>query len=188
LTAQIRTEIVSERAFEEFFKAYFKSLHSYAFVLLQDEVMAEETVQQVFFKIWVNRERFRVHTSAKAFLYRAVHNECLNYLKREKRKFKYHNHLVEAGKHQINGDHAGARLELNELETALRRAISSLPDQCRNVFYLSRFAGMKYREIAAELGLSVKTVEAQMGKALKRLRKELIDFLPILLCLLFKIK
>jgi RNA polymerase sigma-70 factor (ECF subfamily) len=155
---------------------------------LQDEVMAEEMVQQVFYTIWDKKEQFRVHTSVRAFLYRWVHNECLNYLKHEKHRVNYRNHLLNANKYQISGDQAGMRLELNELEAALQQAIKSLPEQCRNIFCLNRFGGLKYREIAAQLGLSVKTVEAQMGKALKVLRKKLIDFLPVLLLLLFKIK
>ena len=179
---------LTEPAFEQFFKTYFKSLHSYAFVILQDESMAEEIVQQVFFKIWERKEQFRVHTSARAFLYRAVHNECLNYLKHQKHKISHRNHLLRANKHQKSGDNAGMRLELNELEAGLQRAIGSLPEQCRNIFYLSWFEGFKYREIAAELGLSAKTVEAQMSKALKVLRKKLIHFLPMVIWLLFKIK
>jgi RNA polymerase sigma-70 factor (ECF subfamily) len=179
---------LTEPAFEKFFKAYFKSLHSYAFVMLQDESMAEEMVQQVFYRIWIRKEQFRVHTSARAFLYQAVHNECLNYLKHQKHKLSHRNHLLHVNKHQIDDDNAGTRLELNELEAELQRAIGSLPEKCRNIFYLSRFEGLKYREIAAELGLSVKTVEAQMSKALKVLRKKLIHFLPILIGLLFNTK
>ena len=178
----------SEMAFEKFFKTYFKSLRSYAFVLLQDEPMAEEMVQQVFYRIWEKKEQFGVHTSAKAFLYRAVHNECLNYLKQEKHRLGHRNYLLHANKHQISGDHAGMRLELSELEAGLQQAIASLPERCRNIFYLSRFEGLKYREIADQLGLSVKTVEVQMGKALKVLRKRLIHYLPILIWFLFNTK
>ena len=150
--------------------------------------MAEEMVQQVFYRIWVKRDQFKVHTSARAFLYQAVHNECLNYLRHQKHKVSHQNHLLYANKHQTSGENPGMRLELNELEAGLQQAIASLPQQCRNIFYLNRFEGLKYREIAGKFGLSVKTVEAQMGKALKILRKKLIHYLPILFWFLFNSK
>ena len=176
----------SEMAFEKFFKTYFKSLHAYAFVMLQDEIMAEEIVQQVFFKIWEKKEQFRVHTSVKAFLYRLVRNECLNYLKHQKHKATHQNYVLYANRNQVSNESAAMRVELNELETRLRKALNELPEQCRAIFYMSRFDELKYREIALQLGLSIKTVEAQMGKALRVLRKKLVDFLPLLIWLLFK--
>ncbi|HWZ04437.1 MAG TPA: RNA polymerase sigma-70 factor [Mucilaginibacter sp.] len=178
----------SEMAFERFFKTYFKSLHAYAFVTLQDELMAEEIVQQVFYKIWEKKEQFKVHTSVKAFLYKAVHNECLNYLKHQKHKVSHQNYVLYANRNQVSNENAAMRVEVSELEARLRKAMNELPEQCRTIFYMSRFDELKYREIASQLGLSVKTVEAQMGKALKVLRKKLVDFLPILLWLLLKLR
>jgi RNA polymerase sigma-70 factor (ECF subfamily) len=176
----------SEMAFEKFFKTYFKSLHAYAFTVLQDEIMAEEIVQQVFYKIWEKKEQFRVHSSVKAFLYKAVYNECLNYLKHQQHRLNHQNYVVYTSRNQASNENAALRVELNELETRLHKAINELPEQCRNIFYMSRFDELKYREIADELGISIKTVEAQMGKALKVLRKKLIDFLPILIWLILK--
>jgi len=175
-------------AFERFFKTYFKSLHAYAFVTLQDEIMAEEIVQQVFYKIWEKKEQFKVHTSVRAFLYKAVHNECLNYLKHQKHKAIHQNYVLYANRNTASDENAAMRIELSELETQLQKAVNDLPEQCRTIFYMSRFDGLKYRQIAGQLDLSIKTVEAQMGKALKVLRKKLIDFLPILLWLLFKLR
>ncbi|HTD39113.1 MAG TPA: RNA polymerase sigma-70 factor [Mucilaginibacter sp.] len=178
----------SEMAFEKFFKTYFKSLHAYALVMLQDEIMAEEIVQQVFYRIWERKEQFRVHTSVKAFLYKAVYNECLNYLKHQKHKANHQNHVWYANRNSISNENAAMRVELSELETRLQKAMNELPEQCRTIFYMSRFDELKYREIANQMGLSIKTVEAQMGKALKALRKKLVDFLPILIWLIFKMK
>lgn len=178
----------SEMAFERFFKTYFKSLHAYAFVMLQDEIMAEEIVQQVFFKIWEKKEQFRVHTSVKAFLYKSVYNECLNYLKRQKHKTDHQDYVLYANRSQVSSESAAFRVELSELETRLNKAMNELPEQCRTIFYMSRFDELKYREIATQLGLSIKTVEAQMGKALKVLRKKLVDFLPVLIWLIFDIR
>jgi RNA polymerase sigma-70 factor (ECF subfamily) len=176
----------SEMAFEKFFKTYFKSLHAYAFTMLQDEIMAEEIVQQVFYKIWEKKEQFKVHTSVRAFLFKAVYNECLNYLKHQKHKFSHQNYVLYTNRGQVSNENATMRVEFNELETRLHKAMNELPEQCRTIFYMSRFDELKYREIAQQLGLSIKTVEAQMGKALKVLRKKLIDFLPVLLWLILK--
>jgi len=174
----------NEAAFERFFKTYYQCLLRYAFVMLRDEVMAEEMVQQVFYKLWERRTKLHIHTSGKAFLYRAVHNECLNYLKHEKHKQAYEKQsLTIAG--NTCSEKTSDRLIMTELQTKLQKAISELPEQCRNIFYMNRIEELKYREIAEELGLSIKTVEAQISKALKILRKKLADYLPVLLSLLF---
>jgi RNA polymerase sigma-70 factor, ECF subfamily len=176
----------SEMAFERFFKTYFKSLYAYAFTVLQDEIMAEEMVQQVFYKIWEKKEQFGVHTSVKAFLYKAVYNECLNYLKHQKHKANHQNYVVYVNRNQVSDENTAMRVELSELQSRLQTALSELPEQCRTIFYMSRFDELKYREIAERMGLSVKTIEAQMGKALKILREKLIDFLPLLIWLILK--
>jgi RNA polymerase sigma-70 factor (ECF subfamily) len=89
---------------------------------------------------------------------------------------KYQRHLLQ-GSIEKQAAPASGKAELKELEAKLRDALSQLPDQCRAIFQLSRFGGLKYREIAEQLGLSVKTVEAQVSKALKHLRDQLADFL-----------
>lgn len=176
----------SEMAFERFFRTYFKSLYAYAFTMLQDEIMAEEIVQQVFYKIWEKKEQFSIHTSVKAFLYKAVYNECLNYLKHQKHRDEHHDYLVHINRNRVSDDNAAMRVELNELQSGLQTALSELPEQCRTIFYMSRFDGLKYREIAERMGLSIKTIEAQMGKALKVLREKLVDFLPLFIWLILK--
>jgi RNA polymerase sigma-70 factor (ECF subfamily) len=176
----------SEMAFERFFKTYFKCLYAYAFTLLQDEIMAEEVVQQVFYKLWEKKERLTITSSVKAYLYKAVYHECMNYLKHQKHKARHQNDVLYSN--PVSKDNPVMRVELSELETRLQIALRELPEQCRNIFQMSRFDELKYREIAEQLGLSIKTVEAQMGKALKVLRKKLVDFLPLLLWLLLKFR
>lgn len=172
-----------EQAFEQLFKTYFKSLHSYAFTILNSEAVAEEMVQQVFYKLWEKKEQMDVHTSVKAYLYRAVHNESLNYLKHHTIKSKHQTYAMQ--QQQNNYEHsAGEKLAGRELEQQIRQALNDLPEQCRTIFQLSRYEELKYREIAEQLGLSIKTVEAQMGKALKLLRLKLADFLAIMLTIL----
>lgn len=175
--------ILTEAAFEDIFKKYFKPLHAYAFSMIRDEAVAEGIVQNVFLKLW---EREATHTSQNLnapYLYRSVHNACLNYIKHLKVKRAYQQHSLRMDDHKDNS--AGSRIALNELEQQLNLALNQLPQQCRTIFEMSRFSEMKYQEIADELGLSIKTVESQMGKALKILRKKLSAYLSILLCILY---
>jgi len=168
-----------EKAFEDVFKTYYGSLHAYAFTLLKDEPMAEEMVQNVFFKLWDRSGTITISGSVAAYLYRAVHNECLNYLKHLKVRSEHQLHVSHRAGH--NTDSASGRLHLKELDERLRQALNDLPEQCRTIFQLSRFEELRYREIADRLGISVKTVESQMGKALKILRSKLVDFLVLIL-------
>ena len=171
-----------ESAFEQVFKTHFKSLHAYAFTILKDEAEAEEMVQQVFFKLWDRAENLSFTGSVAAYLYRAVHNESLNYLKHQKVKTSHQLHVAYSMKNQQ--EHMQGKMMSRELEKKINEALNELPEQCRTVFQLSRFEDMKYREIAGKLDISVKTVENHMGKALKLLRAKLVDFLPLLLILL----
>lgn len=176
LTAQLAKRDSS--AFEEVFKTYFKNLHAYACTILKDEADAEEAVQQVFFKLWERAEHLSFSGSVAAYLYRAVHNQCLNQLKHQKVKANHQLHVAYSMKNEsVNGP---AKMISKELEQKIREALNELPEQCRTVFQLSRFEDMKYREIADQLDISIKTVENQMGKALKQLRLKLVDFLTLL--------
>jgi len=172
--------------FEQVFRAHFKSLHAYASTITRDPVVGEEIVQNIFVKLWEKKEETEIRGSVSVYLYRAVHNESLNHLKHMKVRSKYQSHAVHEMKNQ--SDSAYKKIILKELEAKLQRALHELPEQCRTIFQLSRFEELKYREIAERLDISPKTVENQMGKALKLLRMKLIDFLPltIFLILIFK--
>jgi RNA polymerase sigma-70 factor, ECF subfamily len=170
-----------ESAFEQVFKTYFKSLHAYAFTILKDEAEAEEMVQQVFFKLWERTETLSITGPVVAYLYRAVHNESLNYLKHQKVRSNHRLHVAYSMKNET--DHAAKEVSAGELEKKLHEALGDLPEQCRTIFQMSRFDELKYREIADKLDISVKTVENQMGKALKILRTKLVDFLTIVILL-----
>ena len=174
-----------EAAFEQVFKAHFKNLHVYAITIIHEETAAEEVVQQVFFKLWERSKGLTIAGSVAAYLYRAVYNESLNYLKHQKVQSGYQQHIVRSMKN--DNDTAGKKLSLKELEEKLGKAINELPEQCRTIFQLSRFEELRYREIADRLGISVKTVENQMGKALKIMRTKLAEFLPLLFLFLHKI-
>jgi RNA polymerase sigma-70 factor (ECF subfamily) len=174
----------NERAFETVFKDHFKNLNAYAYTFLKDGELAEEVVQNVFCRIWEKKELLKPDGSIKAYLYMAVHNECLNYLKHQKVKTNfqvyYANHMEQSE------EHTAKKVMVTELEKHIQLALNELPQQCRIIFQLSRFEQLKYQQIADQLGLSIKTVENQMGKALKILRVKLAEFLPVALILFIK--
>ncbi|MGN6397937.1 MAG: RNA polymerase sigma-70 factor [Mucilaginibacter sp.] len=175
----------SGQAFEKIFREYFKSLHAYAYTFIKDSEQAEEIVQNVFCRIWEKREQLKPEGSLKAYLYRAVHNESLNYLKHQKTRaaFTIHQGKVE----EPVGGEASEKILAAELDEHIRQALNELPQQCRVIFQLSRFENLKYKEIAGQLNLSIKTVENQMGKALKILRTKLAEFMPVILVLLARL-
>ena len=166
--------------FEKVFHAHYKALVIYAKTILKDANEAEDIVQQVFITIWEKRTSMEVHTSLKALLYKSVHNACLNKIKQQVVRSKYaadaqHNHQKMA---------TDDGLHRKELQKSIENAVSAMPDQCGRIFKMSRFDQLKYQEIADELGLSVKTVENQMGKALKIMKEHLKDYLPIVLLII----
>ncbi|WP_276133429.1 RNA polymerase sigma-70 factor [Polluticoccus soli] len=171
-------DVGSEVIFERTFKSHFKALHAYACTILRSEAMAEEAVQNVFYKLWEKKDQINIKESLSAYLYRAVYHECLNMMKHSKVKDAYKAHTTYL---HTDIEKANERTSLKELETKLADALKDLPEQCRTIFQMSRFEELKYREIAEQLGLSVKTVENQMGKALRILREKLADFLPMII-------
>jgi RNA polymerase sigma-70 factor (ECF subfamily) len=168
-----------QQVFGELFKTYFKQLRNYAFSFVQEQTLAEDIVQTVFLRLWDRIEVLNLADSVAAYLYRAVYNESLNALKHSKVRRSHHSWLNRHMKDQT--DTAHRQLQLRELEKHLHAAINELPEQCRTIFQLSRYEELRYRDIGLRLGISVKTVENQMGKALRLLRARLVDFLPLLL-------
>ena len=166
----------SSALFENVFKSNFKNLHAYACSILKDEASAEEIVQQVFLKLWEKKEQLAELQSVEAYLYRSVHNECLNWLKHNKVKAAHQAHALFVNKEAAQDND---QVTLKELQKDIDKAINELPEQCRTIFQLSRFEDLKYRDIADKLGISVKTVENQMGKALRTLRTKLSGYLPV---------
>lgn len=181
MTETIAPTVDSSIVFEQVFKEHFKSLHAYACSILKDEDSAEEVVQNVFYKLWEKKERINTLDSIPAYLYRSVYNESLNMIKHNKVRSEYQAH---AGYRTDNSDNTADQTNLKELEVRLTKAMNELPEQCRTIFQMSRFEELKYREIADKLNLSVKTIENQMGKALKLMRQKLSDYLIVLMIFL----
>jgi RNA polymerase sigma-70 factor (ECF subfamily) len=176
----------NEAAFEKVFKMYFRNLHAFAYTFTKDDDIAEEIVQNVFFRIWEKKNQLQIDDSLRAYLYRSVHNESLNHIKHLKVKtsfqLQYSDHM------ESSNQDASHQMIASELEDKIQKAINELPQQCRTIFQMSRFEQLKYQQIADQLNLSIKTVENQMGKALKVLRIKLVEYLPFLLHLLYLIR
>ncbi|RAI91516.1 RNA polymerase sigma-70 factor [Algoriphagus yeomjeoni] len=180
--------LVDEQSFEGVFKSYFKALHAYALAIIKDSEEAEEVVQSVFLKLWEKRETIEINSSLKAYLYRAVYHDSLNHIKHQQVKRKHWDHAhyeMTQGKPEEIGEQIKG--QENELYERFQLAMEKLPEKCRMVFNLSRFEELKYQQIADRLEISIKTVEAHMGKALKTLRVELAEFLPLLLIFLINL-
>lgn len=169
-------------AFEMLFRTYYQPLCNYAFTFVQDRDEAEEIVQSTFLNIWEKRENLSIHTGVKPYLYAMVRNACLNVLKHE--KIKQQHVTMELAVAERSTDSVARTVMASELETKIYQAMDRLPEQCRLIFKLSRFEELKYAEIAEQLSISVKTVENQMGKALRIMREQLKDYLPLLIILM----
>jgi len=170
--------------FEKVFKLYYKPLCDYACTIIKDSDESEEVVQNIFFVIWSKKKILGISISLKSYLYRSVHNECLNKLKHIKVKLVYamdlKNNITTSGL-----DNVSENIDAKELNKKIQSALDSLPEQCGKVFKLSRFENLKYSEIALKLDISIKTVENHMGKALKIMRDNLKDYLMLLIWLLY---
>ncbi len=162
-------------AFEALFRLHYRPLCGFAMGYLKDADKAEDLVQDLFFRLWLDREKVNVSTSVKAYLYASVRNRCLNAMK-SGAKVRALNEEVDDHIHEEERSED----EHTERIARVQAAIEALPEERRKVFKLSRYEGLKYHEIAERLGISVKTVENQMGSALKTLRTELADLVPLL--------
>lgn len=170
--------------FENIFKKYYNILDSYAFTILKDNDVAEEVVQNVFYKLWERKENINIGQNLESYLFRSVKNECLNFLEHEKVKSTHHVYSIFQHKQSNNNSDSEGKIVASQLEKNILNALNRLPTQCKHIFELSRYESLKNREIAELLGISIRTVENQMGKALKLMRTYLADFLPLLILFL----
>ena len=157
--------------FEKLFISTHAKLCTIAHTIVRDKAAAEDIVQDVFVKVWSRRDELSIHSSAENYLHKATANASLNYLERRRRLTPFTEQVAETQADSSD------KLALKELEKRIFHSIEGLPPKCKTIFVLSRFEGMKYQQIADYLGLSYKTVENQMGTALRRLREDLKPFL-----------
>jgi RNA polymerase sigma-70 factor (ECF subfamily) len=176
-------------AFQQLYNHYYIPLCTYSKRFTRSREIAEEVVQDVFLTLWEQQGRLIITGSLKAYLFASVRNRCLDHLKHLQVVNKFNEHytllLTEAEDLYIFSQESGdAMLIANELEKSVTEAIDSLPEQCRKIFMMSRFEGLRHQDIADSLGVTLNTVQRQMSIALEKLRVVLKKYLTLFLLLL----
>lgn len=162
-----------KQQFESLFRSSYVSLVRYARTIVKDPDTSEEIVQDLFFRLWQDKDKIKIDSSLNGYLFRAVHNKCLHWIEHVRIVEKHAGEM--SAKTAGNPDTPEEILHLKELQAKIARILERLPERCGRIFCMNRFEGLKYAEIAEKMSVSVKTVEADMGKALKEFRKALIE-------------
>lgn len=177
-----------KKAFEEIYNEFFGVHYHLCLQYIHNEKAAEEIVQDTFLKLWEIRNTLNDQINIRSFLYTITKNNCLNYLRNQKISMK-HIENMKYMEMQFNYEaleKLGNYLQFEELRSKIEEAIAQLPAELVETFQLSRFEELSYKEIAEKQNISIKTVEARISKALRILRVELKDFLPMI-CLISSI-
>ena len=171
-------------ALKELFNLHYRPLCSYAIQFTHRMPDAEDLVQGEFTNLWIKRKKLYIHTSVKAYLYKSVYNAFLHKARKDKRKDMFFNALkYEAMSYSPNEDNSAFLQKIEKV----KKLVDLLPDQCRETLLLSKREGYKNREIAKELGVSIKTVESQIRIAFKKIREGFDDD-NLLLFILLNVK
>jgi len=157
-------------AYEKVFRAYYRSMTSYAFRFLGNVPDSESVVQDVFLRLWQNRMDISITSSLQNYLFKSVKNQCVNFLEHERIKSRYQTIVIQ---HEADRNDFSEFFPEPDLMKRIESAIVALPPKRQEIFRMAREQGLKYREIADRLSLSVKTVETQMTHSLKQLRVSL---------------
>ena len=170
-----------EKGFKQVFESYYPRLFRFAREYVNDLQDAEDILQEVFITLWEKRASLRVDTNLSAYLLTMVKNQCMDFLKHKQVVERYSLNQLTAMQQETTFNYYSVskfdpeQMDIESLERLAEKAISELPEQCRRVFELSRYDGLKYKEIAEKLGISVKTVETHISHALKILHTTLKD-------------
>jgi RNA polymerase sigma-70 factor (ECF subfamily) len=183
-------DIIDEQ-FDELFREYYKSLRAYAFRYVNDLFIAEDIVQDVFSQLWEKKNKLNEIASVRSYLFTSVFNRATNYLKHKNIESQYQTKQIDLYQsienyYQQFIVNTSESIIAKELEKQIIEIVNGLPEQCKNVFLLSRYYGLKNHEIANRLGVSVKAIEKQITKALQSLRSGLKDYL-FMIILIFKL-
>lgn len=158
-----------EKAFEELFFKYYKSLCIFSMQFVRSPELAKDCVQEVFLKIWRQREDWEIHYSLKVYLYQAVRNQALNQVEKMKKRREYSASYFEENKYNLTGS-SDAFSAQGLLIEKIWSIVDKMPERRRTVFELHRKHGLSYKEIAQVMDIAIKTVENHMGKALQDIR------------------
>ena len=177
------------KSFELVFKSYYPRLCKYAKSMVHDYDASSDIVKDVFIHWWENYDRIIIKYAITGYLYKSVHNNCINYIKRElQRDFILNESDLSNSLNEtttpLSSDYPLADLGFKELQEALDQAIGLLPDQCRTIFIMSRVEQKTHAEIATALGISQNTVKVQIYRALIKLKEDLKEYLPLLILFL----
>ena len=167
-----------EAALDLIFRKYYAFLCKSIYRVIPDSQITEDIAQEVFYELWKKRQRLTIKTSLKAYLKRAALNKSLNYIRDQKIDYRKAAPKEDLAASSLN---VLQTMATENLQVDIDRAIDGLPERCRLVFVLSRFEEMSYQQIAEQLNISIKTVENQISKALKSLRKSLAPYLSLLI-------
>ena len=173
-------ESLTSQVFEQLFKEWYAPICRSVHRIVQDQDVAEDIVQEVFYNFWNKRESYQINISFKSYLFKAGINAALTHIKKSKRWAPLENDngiIVEPAVEVITEGYEG-----KELEGIISNTIDQLPPACRSMFVMSRYEEMSYKEIAEATNTSIKTVENQIGKALKVLRHALSSYMTVMLC------
>jgi RNA polymerase sigma-70 factor (ECF subfamily) len=164
----------NKEAFEEIFRRFWQELLDAAYRRVKEQETAMELVQSLLVNLYLKRETIVLHTSLRNYLHISLKNKVLNAVRAELVRNTYQQHMLR-GSDPYQPD-AASSLQLKELQQRIEESCASMPEKCREVFYLSRKEHLSYQHIAEQLGISVNTVEKHMGKALKILRSRLKEY------------
>lgn len=168
--------------FDYIFNYFYSSLCTFSLQYLKDSDEVEDLVQGFFVTFWMEAPHLQINSSLKSYLFAGIKNRCLDYRKHRKVTEKYKAFILVASECVDNSfDHYFAESELRQ---AIEKSMEKLPPRCSEIFELSRLKGLSNQEISDQLGISKRTIEVQISNALKILRKELYEFLPLWLIVL----
>lgn len=175
-----------KKAFEYIFREYFPVLHEYANFYIGNSQLAEDIVQDIFLKIWDSRDRLAIHTSLRGYLFRSIHNNCIQYLRHK--AVEQNHHVIHQAKleeavlmSRLFFETGLTRLFESDIESLVDKAIDDLPGKTREIYVLSRHKYLKNSAIAKKFNVTEKSIEYHITRALESLRKYLKDYLPLIL-------
>jgi RNA polymerase sigma-70 factor (ECF subfamily) len=172
-------------AYEMVFREYYRPMTAYAFRFLNDLSESESIVQEVFLRLWQKRREIMITSSLQHYLFRSVKNQCINQIEHNKIKTGYQTMVIN--NEEDRSEYSEFFLEFG-LKKRIEAAIAALPEKRQEIFRLAREDGLKYREIADRLEISIKTVETQISLALKQLRESLKEFKNLVMFFLCTVK
>ena len=161
-------------SFNQIFRRYYTPLTRFCVRFVADGDQSAEIVQDLFVKLWTNREKLTFNTSFESYMLRSVRNSAITYINKERAHAETHERIYAD---ESDANDPSETLQSNNLEASYRKVLANMPEKRREVFLASRFDGLKYAEIAEKMGLSQKTVEAHMSAAIKQLKEGLKAYL-----------